>query len=39
MLRYPPSKDPDIFEQLNKFSIAPDIHLYEVSAKYFTNMD
>jgi len=39
MLFFPIGKDPDIFEQLTKFSIAPDIHLFEVSPKYFLNYD
>ena len=39
MLAYPTGEDPDIFDQLIKYSIAPDIHLYEVSSKYFLNKE
>ena len=35
MLSYPSDRDFDIFDQLLKFSIAPDIHLYEIPPKYF----
>jgi hypothetical protein len=35
MLIYPTGKDPHVLEQLAKFSIAPDIKLYEVPSKYF----
>ena len=34
MLNYPSSKDPDIFQQLTTYSIAPDIHLFEIPSKY-----
>ena len=34
MLAYPTGKDPHILEQLTKYSIAPDIHLFEVPSKY-----
>lgn len=37
MLMYPTGRDPHILEQLAKYSIAPDIHLYEVPSKYFLN--
>ena len=37
MLCYPTDRDFDIFEQLLKFSIAPDIHLFEIQPKYFTS--
>lgn len=37
MLIYPSAKDPHILEQLTRYSIAPDIHLYEVPSKYFLN--
>ena len=35
ILNYPSKKDPDIIDQLTTYSVAPDIHLYEVSPKYF----
>jgi len=35
MLSYPQGFDPHILDQLATFSIAPDIHLYEVSSRYF----
>lgn len=34
MLTYPIGKDPHILEQLTKYSIAPDIHLFEIPSKY-----
>jgi hypothetical protein len=37
MLIYPTGKDPHILEQLTRYSIAPDIHIYEVPSKYFLN--
>lgn len=39
MLIYPTGKDPHILEQLTRYSIAPDIHLYEVPSKYFLSED
>ena len=35
MLSYPPDEDPNVLEQLTTFSIAPDIHLFEIPSKYF----
>ena len=34
MLSYPSDVDPGIFEQLTTYSIAPDIHLFEIPSKY-----
>jgi hypothetical protein len=34
MLNYPIGQDPHILKQLAYYSIAPDIHLYEVPSKY-----
>ncbi len=34
MLTYPIGKDPHIMKQLAYYSIAQDIHLYEIPSKY-----
>jgi len=39
MRSYPIGEDPDIMEQLTEYSIAPDIHLFEVSPNYFISDD
>lgn len=39
MLIYPTGKDPHILVQLARYSIAPDIHLYEVPSKYLLNSE
>ena len=33
-LKYP-DEEPHLFTQLTEYSIGPDVHLYEVPAKYY----
>ena len=37
MLNYPSDEDEDVMKQLTTYSIAPDIHLFEIPSKYFLN--